>query len=208
MDPEQHHFLSRRSPPPPPCPDRALVYLCVLCDGLLDNPMQSSCGDRMCKGCLEILDQSLRQRGAPSARCPGCGEQLIPVQCFPDRAASRELSVLVVTCPNDCLWEGQYQDYPAHYTVCPRRPTRCPHPSCSVTLPLEELEHHKTTCPYKPVKCRYCHQELQVDEVKVHERVCPAQPVQCQYCREPVPSNEVSVYHQQMVGGSQSTTRW
>ena len=89
------------------------------------------------------------------------------LQCFPDRAASRELSVLVVTCPNNCSWEGQYQDYPAHYTVCPRRPTRCPHPSCSMNLPLEELEHHKTTCPYKPVKCRYCYQELQVDEVKV-----------------------------------------
>jgi hypothetical protein len=78
MDPEQHHFLSRRSPPPPPCPDRALVYLCVLCDGLLDSPMQSSCGDRMCKGCLEILDQSLRQRDTFTARCPVCGEQLMP----------------------------------------------------------------------------------------------------------------------------------
>ena len=59
---QRDDFLSGRHPPPPPCPDSANVYRCVLCVSLLDDPVQSTCGDRMCRSCVEFLDQSLRQR--------------------------------------------------------------------------------------------------------------------------------------------------
>ena len=91
----------------------------------------------------------------------------LSTQCFPDRAASRDLSVLIVRCPNNCLWEGQYQEYSAHYRVCPRQPQRCPHPSCMMTLPPDEMEQHVINCRYRPVQCRYCHQEFLSEEVEV-----------------------------------------
>jgi hypothetical protein len=171
------------------------AYMCVLCRELLDldRPHQSSCGDRACYTCLEVLITAFKERGLSVMACPGCQDPLQPSSFFPDRAVARELRSIPVICPNNCKWSNTYQHYPDHLTTCPLEPVTCPHSPCPTRVERNKLESHIVVCIYRPVTCQYCSKMMFFKDLEVHETTeCERRPVACTLCGTRVPFNAVS----------------
>ncbi|KAK2186784.1 hypothetical protein NP493_189g05023 [Ridgeia piscesae] len=90
-------------------------YLCGICKKVLRNPIQSYCGHRFCKLCIEPLLAS-----EEAQKCPCCVEErteseyssLKREETFPDNATKREFHGLPAHCPNDeCNWKGTFKEY-------------------------------------------------------------------------------------------------
>uniref|UniRef100_A0A8C4N5W6 TNF receptor-associated factor n=1 Tax=Eptatretus burgeri TaxID=7764 RepID=A0A8C4N5W6_EPTBU len=91
-------------------------YLCGLCQGLLNKPVQNiSCGHRFCKSCFEA-----KQKSSSQPICPSCANQSQETKdasppldkFFPDKAIQRDIAALQVRCPFDgCSWKGNYDSY-------------------------------------------------------------------------------------------------
>lgn len=162
-------------------------YLCGICKRVLRNPIQSYCGHRFCKFCIDPLLSSEEPQ-----KCPCCVAEkteneysiLKRSETFPDNATKREFHVLPAHCPNeDCNWKGTFKEYERHENrcefklihcvcgqsisasrysdhlenVCPKREVQCAH--CSATYPFEEDSSHKENCPNIPLKCTLCGRE-------------------------------------------------
>jgi hypothetical protein len=177
--------------------DALEAFLCVFCKELLYVPYQSICGDRACNGCLLDLAKKLKDNGLTSTRCPGCGDQISPEQFFPDKAATRELNLLSVSCPNDdCQWEGPYSEYIAtHLGVCPQARVKCQFEMCGKHVKRKNLEGHMKKCSFRPERCCYCGRECRANQMDDHYEMCDQFPVKCtEGCGEEIPRESLKTH--------------
>ncbi|KAM6943261.1 TNF receptor-associated factor 6 [Xenentodon cancila] len=184
-------------------------YECPICLMALRNAIQTRCGHRFCKSCIE---KSIRDTGQ---RCPVDNEVLSEDHLFPDNFAKREILSLTVRCPNSgCtdkmelrhlenhLAQCQFATMPCpqcqqlvrksvleeHITAeCLRRPMSCP--DCVEYFVYEERELHEQQCPFASVKCQYCEMDLIRDQMESHcDTDCPKAPIACTFsifgCKE------------------------
>ena len=95
---------------------------------------------------------------------------LILLQFFPDKAASRELRSVLVTCPNSgCLWRGQYEQYhPDHLAKCASAPVSCPH--CGQSIAKKKVQGHKRSCPSRPLTCQHCNTQFPASNMEVSKQ--------------------------------------
>jgi hypothetical protein len=191
-------FRTKRRFVPPSLPDTLqAAYCCVLCEQVLDveRPHQSSCGDRACCTCVEVLTKVLKEQRISDILCPACNEPLEPSSFFPDRAVQRELSAIKVSCPHGCSWSNIYKEYPVHLQSCPLLPVSCPHSPCTAKSVPKQLEEHLVVCPYRPVTCQYCTKMMYFKVLEIHEvKECDRRPVPCPLCSAQVPFNAVSCH--------------
>ncbi|MGH0146520.1 UNVERIFIED_CONTAM: hypothetical protein FKN15_045002 [Acipenser sinensis] len=177
-------------------------YECPICLMALRAAVQTPCGHRFCKGCIE---KSLRDAGQ---RCPVDNEVLLENQLFPDNFAKREILSLTVCCPNEgcmhkmelrhlethvsqcvfatvecplchtAVWRSQQEEHMKQ--ECPRRVTSCQ--NCASCIVFEELQYHNQECPLANVVCDYCSTELIREQLQYHcEMDCPQAPVACTF---------------------------
>lgn len=99
-------------------------YLCGHCKKILRNPLQSYCGHRFCKDCMQYL---MTKNEGKAVMCSSCKmeelmteySQLSLEQTFPDNALKREFFSLSCQCPFDkCPWTGSFKDFEMHYVHC------------------------------------------------------------------------------------------
>uniref|UniRef100_A0A8C7X9T5 TNF receptor-associated factor n=1 Tax=Oryzias sinensis TaxID=183150 RepID=A0A8C7X9T5_9TELE len=197
-------------------------YECPICLMALRNAIQTRCGHRFCKSCIE---KSIRDTGQ---RCPVDNEMLSEDQLFPDNFAKREILSLTVRCPNsDCgekmelrhlenhLAQCQFATVPCsqcqqpvrkiyleeHATVeCPRRPMSCP--DCVAVFVYEEREMHEQQCPFASVMCQYCEMDLIRDQMESHcDTDCPKAPIACTFsifgCKERMQRHNLAQHMQE-----------
>ncbi|XP_002741325.2 TNF receptor-associated factor 2-like [Saccoglossus kowalevskii] len=88
-------------------------YLCTLCKQVLRDPVQTTCGHRYCRSCI---DDFINRPG--TQRCFECAGEDDPDniitadQIFPDNATKREIQCLEVKCSlPSCTWKGSFKDY-------------------------------------------------------------------------------------------------
>lgn len=104
-------------------------YTCVVCNNVLNAPMQFTCGHRLCEGCV---GQCLKDN---EHYCPACQNDdeccaSARADSFTDYAARKEMKKLDVRCwSEECSWTG--------------------------TLDTFETSH-KDSCPFKPIVCVEC----------------------------------------------------
>ncbi|XP_061743257.1 TNF receptor-associated factor 6 [Nerophis ophidion] len=184
-------------------------YECPICLMALRNAIQTPCGHRFCKSCIE---KSIRDTGQ---KCPVDNEMLLEDQLFPDNFAKREILSLTVRCPNaGCSDKMELRSLENHLAQCPfatvpcpqcqhsvkktcleehkiiecrRRPMSCP--DCVASFVYEEKELHEQQCPFANVKCRYCELDLIRDQLDSHcDTDCPKAPIACTFspfgCKE------------------------
>lgn len=197
-------------------------YECPICLMALRNAIQTPCGHRFCKNCIE---KSIRDTGQ---RCPVDNAVLSQDQLFPDNFAKREILSLTVICPNSgCaekmelrhldnhLAQCQFATVPCpqcqqsvrkshleEHTIheCQRRPMSCP--DCVACFVYEERELHEQQCPFANVKCQYCELDLIRDQVESHcDTDCPKAPIACTFsmfgCKERMQRHNLAQHMQE-----------
>ncbi|KAM7424566.1 hypothetical protein PAMA_000762 [Pampus argenteus] len=151
-------------------------YECPICLMALRNAIQTPCGHRFCKNCIE---KSIRDTGQ---RCPVDNEMLSEEQLFPDNFAKREILSLTVCCPNaGCTFKMELRHLENHVAQCQFATVPCP--QCQKSVRKSHLEEHTTTeCQRRPVSCPDCVACFVYEERELHEQECPFASIRCQYC--------------------------
>ncbi|XP_029935262.1 TNF receptor-associated factor 6 isoform X2 [Myripristis murdjan] len=151
-------------------------YECPICLMALRNAIQTPCGHRFCKNCIE---KSIRDTGQ---RCPVDNEMLLEEQLFPDNFAKREILSLTVRCPNaGCTEKMELRNLENHVSQCPFATVPCP--QCQQSVRKSHLEEHTTLqCQRRPDCCRDCAAYFVYEEKELHALQCPFANVKCQYC--------------------------
>ncbi|XP_037553618.1 TNF receptor-associated factor 6 [Nematolebias whitei] len=151
-------------------------YECPICLMALRNAIQTRCGHRFCKSCIE---KSIRDTGQ---RCPVDNEMLSEDQLFPDNFAKREILSLTVRCPNSgCGVKMELRQLENHLAECQFATTPCP--QCHQNVRKSYLEEHKTVaCQRRLVSCPDCMTSFSYEEKELHEQQCPFANVECPYC--------------------------
>ncbi|XP_042290083.1 TNF receptor-associated factor 6 [Thunnus maccoyii] len=197
-------------------------YECPICLMALRNAIQTPCGHRFCKNCIE---KSIRDTGQ---KCPVDNEMLSQDQLFPDNFAKREILSLTVRCPNagcadkmelrhlenhvaqcqfatvpcpQCQKSVRKSNVEEHITVeCQRRPVSCP--DCVACFVYEERELHEQQCPFANVTCQYCEMVLIRDQMESHcDTDCPKAPIACNFstfgCKERMQRHNLAQHMQE-----------
>ncbi|KAG5839072.1 hypothetical protein ANANG_G00201060 [Anguilla anguilla] len=151
-------------------------YECPICLMALRAAVQTPCGHRFCRGCIE---KSIRDAGQ---KCPVDNEVLTMEQLFPDNFAKREILSLTVCCPNTgCGHKMELRNLENHVGQCQFATLPCP--LCQVSVWKNMLDEHKAhECSRRTVSCPDCMQTFYFEESQVHEQMCPLANVVCEYC--------------------------
>ncbi|XP_077986333.1 TNF receptor-associated factor 2-like isoform X2 [Glandiceps talaboti] len=162
-------------------------FLCTLCHLILKDPVQTYCGHRYCRSCI---DEILSQPGHHV--CVECGEEygdepeslITTSQVFPDKAIQRELRLIKVRCINDgCDWEGAFKDYEDHIIICDYEVIMCIKRGCDQRILRGNLVNHlDTQCVMRVVQCEYCDEDITWKELKEHHKKCPKFLITCRFC--------------------------
>uniref|UniRef100_A0A8D0CMU3 TNF receptor-associated factor n=1 Tax=Scleropages formosus TaxID=113540 RepID=A0A8D0CMU3_SCLFO len=157
-------------------PPLELKYKCPMCMLGLRAAVQTPCGHRFCRGCIEKF---IRDSGP---RCPVDNEELQEDQLFPDNFAKREILSLTVICPHeDCDQRMELRKLDGHRALCQFALVPCP--MCQDSVRKNQLEEHAAQhCLRCLVSCPNCAQMFIYTERKVHEQLCPLAGVVCEYC--------------------------
>ncbi|XP_062567709.1 TNF receptor-associated factor 2-like [Saccostrea cucullata] len=161
-------------------------FLCNHCSLILRDPVQSYCGHRFCRSCMESIIRSNEQ-----VRCQSCIEEgtmdeeysiLKMDQMFPDNAVRREMGAMPAKCINPkCTWKGTFKQYEGHMAECKFKPVPCQ--QCGMPIEPQALQDHMTKeCPKRRVPCKYCQTEITMEDMEKHNLECPKFPIKCDSC--------------------------
>ncbi|XP_070532661.1 TNF receptor-associated factor 2-like [Ptychodera flava] len=162
-------------------------YICGKCTLVLRDPVQTYCGHRYCRACIEeILSNAGRHF------CLRCGSdnkddpdsEITVNKIFPDNAIKRELLLIKVKCLNtDCLWVGVFKDYEVHNQECIFEIIICIKAGCGKRFRRGHLTKHlESECDMRIVICDYCADAITWKELKIHHKECPKFPIKCDFC--------------------------
>uniref|UniRef100_A0A3B4AEN3 TNF receptor-associated factor n=1 Tax=Periophthalmus magnuspinnatus TaxID=409849 RepID=A0A3B4AEN3_9GOBI len=194
-------------------------YECPICLMALRNAVQTPCGHRFCKNCIE---KSIRDTGQ---KCPVDNEMLSEDQLFPDNFAKREILSLTVRCPYPgCSHKMELRTLENHLSVCEFSTLPCPHcqravrksfveqhieeecprrpvlMDCAVTKVVSQV--HEQQCPFASVTCQYCDMDLVRDQMESHcDTECPKAPIACNFsifgCKERMLRHDLAQHMQE-----------
>jgi ligand of Numb protein X 3/4 len=125
---------------------------CALCRHVVDNPMETSCGNVFCAGC--VLPSVLRDGTCPMKNC--CGKGTMNVYDLKRVARiNNTVQNLELCCDfarRGCSEIVLVSDLPNHVKLCKYRVVLCRNKGCSKTMEFRELEKHENElCEFRPV---------------------------------------------------------
>ncbi|CAI8027581.1 TNF receptor-associated factor 5 [Geodia barretti] len=169
--------------------------VCPHCHLILDTPMQTEEGIRLCKGCLEQI------KIKPGGRCNCCDVTVKEGQYYPDRAALREVNAILVLCRHKkfgCSWQGRLELYKSHVAGCEFAGVSCPNAGCHEMVLAIQLQSHLAQCLYRLVTCSHCQEKLVAKDLEGHHSSsCRMYPVDCERCGEKVVHRHLLNHHLQ-----------
>ncbi|XP_022093531.1 TNF receptor-associated factor 6-like isoform X2 [Acanthaster planci] len=156
-------------------------YLCPVCLAALRGPLQTKCGHRFCKMCLQRIIGT-----RPHVKCPVDKSWLdVKSDIFEDVAVEREILSSTVLCSNSgsgCNWRGDLRHLQVHCDACPCAKLVCPN-GCEEQYLRGKSEDHLRDCPLQVLNCSHCGETIiRKDEPRHQLLVCPKYPVQCDEC--------------------------
>ena len=140
---KEYQFISK---------DKSLVrkYLCPICQEILYEPVQTSCGHLFCGKCLK----KVRWKNCPSCRAE------FEEEPRRDKFNEREIRNLIVKCQNSsrgCEWEGELGNVESHQNgICEYQLVQCGN-KCGAEIERRDVEKHKKDhCELRMYECPYC----------------------------------------------------
>lgn len=158
-------------------------YLCQLCGGIYNDPLMGSCPHVFCRTCFVTTLNT-------SKACPLCLKVSDPNNLHPVTfIQSKILDKYVITCRNDCGWNGKPSTYSNHIqNECENVTIKCPNTGCPESFTRGEAVNHENTCKHKPIACTYCEEKVPEVKMSQHLETCPKVmldcPQQCGYLLE------------------------
>ena len=155
---------------------------CPICNNIVNEPLQTSCGHLFCKKCYHRVKR---------AQCPVCNQVHTAT---PDNFNERKVKNLKVRCLNHnegCEWVGSLGEELQHRTKqdgCRYETMECPN-GCGETIKRTTRQDHFIKCPNRPYTCEHCEEEGPYqDIVGKHLDTCSQYPVLCPNgCEEKIP---------------------
>ncbi|XP_062616340.1 TNF receptor-associated factor 3-like [Saccostrea cucullata] len=173
-------------------------YICILCNNVLHDAVQTPCGHQLCQSCADNYLQAggIRQCPYQEEMC----EMLQKEGIIPDTSARREIRQLKVYCPNQvrgCQKIVKWKELEKHTEECPHEPLSCPYKDwgCQEIVDRSSLTDHQRDCPFIPTQCQYCGQTIPQESLQAHEKEnCMKIPINCEYgCNTaPIPRDQIS----------------
>ena len=140
---KEYQFISK---------DKSFVerFLCPICQEILYEPVQTSCGHLFCGKCLKRVQ---------SKKCPSCRAEF-EEEPRRDKFNEREIKNLIVKCQNSsrgCEWEGELGNVESHQNgVCGYQLVQCDN-KCGAEMERREVEEHEEDhCELRRYVCPYC----------------------------------------------------
>lgn len=155
--------------------------LCLICHLPLKQPVQTRCGHRFCKDCLE---EHFRREGSQyqPTTCPIDRKGLDRDRdVFPDKATERKILSLVIKCPSEgCELTGELRNKEVHLASCLFKLVPCTKKNCYVIVQRRHLEEHVIfKCPWRILECGHCSEPHPKCKMKDHNEKCSKFPVTC-----------------------------
>lgn len=161
--------------------------ICNLCNGIIYNPIQDECNHLYCERCYNIF-------------CPKSPYKCIingfikkkPIKINGLKLIFKEMNI---SCPNNCDWQGNYENLNEHKENCIFEFIKCPFENCPYDIMRKYLEEHKSTCIYRIEKCKYCSEIMQYLNLENHYFKCNKFPIDCALsCGKKIKRDEME-YH-------------
>ena len=150
-------------------------FLCPICQEIIHEPVQTSCGHLFCGKCLKRVR---------SKNCPSCRAKF-EEEPRRDKFNEREIRNLMVKCQNSsrgCEWEGELGNVESHQNdVCGYQLVQCGN-KCGAEIERREVEKHKKDhCELRMYKCPYClrHRDTYKKVTSEHFKECDGFPLDC-----------------------------
>ena len=156
---------------------------CPVCQGLVADPHQTTCGHLFCKDCFST------PVARKSKRCPVCRQ---PCTTHSDNFTDRRLRNLRVRCTNQehgCDWVGslgEAMDHLESQNGCDYEEVGCTYGCGACGQRRIVREHELEECPYREYSCPYCGENSTYYEItSVHCNTCDNFPLKCpNNCKE------------------------
>eukprot|EP00899_Mesostigma_viride_P014359 jgi/Mesvir1/22924/Mv19440-RA.1 len=156
--------------------------VCVICKGVLQDPVEGPCEHVACRECLDGWLQRSNKK-----RCPTCRQTLFPKMIKPAHQVLRhQLDALEVTCDNaarGCTAVVALGALRNHLSSCAKAMESCHIEGFEATMLREDLRSHSQACPHRLVRCDRCNTSIKHDQgLQGHlNDACPAVEVACQH---------------------------
>uniref|UniRef100_A0AAU6MWZ4 Tumor necrosis factor receptor-related factor 2 n=1 Tax=Argopecten purpuratus TaxID=228297 RepID=A0AAU6MWZ4_ARGPU len=177
-------------------------FRCNSCTKILRDPVQSFCGHRFCKSCIQGVIRQGERVQCQSCINEGAGDDddysiLKEEQMFPDNGVRREMANKEVKCINPgCSWTDVFKNYDHHAAECEYRPIICQ--ECNSQVEKIHMEKHlRESCLGRKINCKTCNQEIALKDEQQHNKVCPKALVKCEACGKKKILRERLAYHQE-----------
>ncbi|XP_022803566.1 TNF receptor-associated factor 5-like [Stylophora pistillata] len=154
---------------------------CLICYLPLKDPVQTRCGHRFCKGCLDDHFRRQEIQRLPLT-CPADRDGLVRDRdVFPDKATERKILSFSIKCPSeDCEWTGELREKEVHLSSCVYKAVPCPNLNCLLKVQRQHLSYHVSVfCEWRIVNCDHCSEPRPQCHMQDHFDQCSQFPVTC-----------------------------
>eukprot|EP00899_Mesostigma_viride_P016061 jgi/Mesvir1/24456/Mv21824-RA.2 len=151
---------------PHPVPDD---LLCVMCTGLLMDPVEGPCEHLACRRCLTKWLVELGKKTCPECRHPLDRKKIKQAH----RTVRNRVNALEVACANagrGCVETMAMGLLHHHLELCGKAPEHCRNADCPEIVLREDLARHLQECPHRKVACKLCNRNIKFRDQEEHAR--------------------------------------
>ncbi|KAK6993665.1 E3 ubiquitin-protein ligase PDZRN3, partial [Biomphalaria glabrata] len=141
---------------------------CLMCHGVLDNPVRSPCGHVFCSSCIQPW---LAKHGACPKKCRAIGPNDLE-NVLPLREVILNLKVKCEFFEYGCTQTSRLTDLFRHTQRCGYKPVACSNPGCEMVLCQKDIYLHESEkCSCRPVgECdKGCGLLLHLNTLNAHD---------------------------------------
>jgi hypothetical protein len=162
---------------------------CMICQGIMIDPVMDSCGHAFGKTCLEKL--VLEGKSCPISNQPLMSDRS-SLSCAPLKNYIMRQGVKCINF-DKCEWKGRLADITVHIdSECQYSQVKCSNDNCQLSVQKIEIDEHFINCNFRLLKCESCQEEFTFNQTELHAEACSFRKLPCPNdCNQMIPQFEI-----------------